>query len=171
MSKKRNAAQSTATASSRSGLAVLIGGGVLFVVAVVYAVGGFGWLAGDGGTATRNGGRNDSGYQPVEKWLQRSYLIDALFHKVYTAGWEGANGAIGDAHLFAITGDSTLLRFHTEVHPMRDLFNGTWVDDRAWAALAELYWWDFTGRKRKELVESAELRYMEAKMQGRLSNH
>src|SRR5436309_9408569 len=54
-----------------------------------------------------------SRFQPGEKWLQRAYLIDDLFHKVYTPCWEGANGAIGDAYLFAITHDSSLLRFHT----------------------------------------------------------
>lgn len=171
MTKKRNAADSDSRRSGGLGAAVLIGGGVLFVLAVVYAVGGFSWLSENGSAGTRDrtdGGRTEI---PQDIWLQRAYLIDALFHKVYTAGWEGANGAIGDAHLYAVTGDSSLLRYHTEIHPMRDLFNGTWVDDRAWAALAELYWWDFTGRTRRDLVESAEMRYVEAKMQGRLSSH
>ena len=168
---KPNAAKSAGGGSSRIGAAVLVGGGLFFVLAVVYAIGGFSWLSGSDSDGTRDGAQTNGVYRPDGKWLQRSYLIDALFHKVYTAGWEGANGAIGDAHLFAVTGDSTLLRFHTETHPMKHLFNGTWVDDRAWAALAELYWWDFTGRTRREFVESAELRYVEAKMQGRMSNH
>lgn len=168
---KPNAANSAGSGSSRIGAAVLIGGGLFFVLAVVYAMGGFSWLTGSGGDGSSDGAQANGAYRPNGKWLQRTYLIDELFHKVYTAGWEGANGAIGDAHLFAVTGDSSLLRFHTVTHPMKNLFNGTWVDDRAWAALAELYWWDFTGRTRRELVESAELRYVEAKMQGRMSNH
>lgn len=170
MTKQRNSAPPTGNASSRRSTIVFIAGGTLFILAVVYAVGGFTWLTGDGRAASRES-EDDREFVPEEKWLKRAYLIDALFHDVYTAGWEGANGAIGDAHLFAVTRDSSLLRFHTVTHPMKDLFNGTWVDDRAWAALAELYWWEFTGKTRKELVESAELRYVEAKMQGRLSNH
>src|SRR5256885_1099066 len=47
--------------------------------------------------------------QPQDKWLQRAYAIDELFHSVYTPCWEGAYGAIGDAYLFAATGDSALL--------------------------------------------------------------
>ena len=171
MTKKRNAVSAASRTGGTTGVAVLIGGGVLFVLAVVYALGGFSWIT-DAGNGGDDGHANGGGSElPADTWLKRAYLIDALFHKVYTAGWEGANGAIGDAHLFAVTGDSSLLRYHTEIHPMRDLFNGTWVDDRAWAALAELYWWDFTGRTRRDLVESAELRYVEAKMQGRLSSH
>lgn len=170
MTKKRNAAMTAGNQSHRSSAIILLAGGTLFILAIIYAIGGFGWFAGGNGREIRTG-QTDVSYQPDEKWQKRAYMIDELFHKVYTAGWEGANGAIGDAHLFAVTQDSTLLRFHTVLHPMKDLFNGTWVDDRAWAALAELYWWEFTGKTRKELVESAELRYVEAKMQGRLSNH
>lgn len=155
---------------------ILIAGSILFVLAVLYALGAFAWLSSDGGnerggTEGRNQDWHDVTADAADKWVQRTYLIHEQFRKVYTAGWEGANGAIGDALLFAVTKDSSLLRFHTVVHPMRDLFNGTWVDDRAWAALAELYWWDVTGRTRADLVESAEMRYVEAKMQGRLSKH
>ena len=103
-------------------------------------------------------------------WLKRAYAIDKLFHVVYTAGWEGANGAIGDAYLFAATRDSSLLRFHTE-HDMRKMFNGTWVDDRAWICLAEMYWWDFTGRNNRIWVNDAKQRYLDARAEGRLSNH
>jgi hypothetical protein len=110
-------------------------------------------------------------YVPSEKWLQRAYAIDKLYHEVYTAGWEGANGAIGDAYLFAATHDSSLLYFHTVEHDMRQIINGTWVDDRAWACLAEMYWWNVTGRKNNALVADAEQRYLEARNQGRLSNH
>ena len=154
------------------GMLALAAGAVLFIAAVLYAVGGFSWLSGSGGTDRGDGnGRGDEPYRPQELWLQRSYAIDKLFHKVYTAGWEGANGAIGDAHLFAVTGDTSLLRFHSELHPMLELFNGTWVDDRAWACLAEMYWWEFTGRKNRVWVEDAKQRYLEAKEQGRMSSH
>jgi hypothetical protein len=169
MTRKKSSRNTNAAQRGGPGGMVLIAGGVLFIIAILYAFGAFSFLEGNG--TERNGNTTDSSFQPEEKWLKRAYAIDRKFHDVYTAGWEGANGAIGDAHLFAITGDSTLFRFHTQQHPMRDLFNGTWVDDRAWAALAEMYWWDFLGRDRKDLVESAEVRYVEAKMQGRLSSH
>lgn len=103
-------------------------------------------------------------------WLSRAYAIDKLFHIVYTPGWEGANGAIGDAYLFAATHDSSLLRFHLQ-HDMRNMFNGTWVDDRAWICLAEMYWWDCTGRQNRIWVEDARQRYLDARHEGRLSNH
>jgi hypothetical protein len=103
--------------------------------------------------------------------LKQAYAINGLFQRVYSAGWEGANGAIGDAYLFAATHDSSLLRIFTSVHDMRRMFNGTWVDDRAWICLAELYWWDFTGRKNRAWVEDAKQRYLEARREGRLSNH
>ncbi|MBR9978402.1 MAG: hypothetical protein KFH87_09960 [Bacteroidetes bacterium] len=175
MTKKRKATRNNNHTSGRGGM-ILIAGAVLFVLAVLYALGAFSWLSSDGGMERGgNEGRNHDWHDVTadaeDKWIQRTYLIHEQFRKVYTAGWEGANGAIGDALLFAVTRDSSLLRFHTVVHPMRDLFNGTWVDDRAWAALAELYWWDVTGRTRMDLVESAEIRYVEAKMQGRLSKH
>lgn len=109
--------------------------------------------------------------QKLDQIIQRAYAIDGLFHRVYTAGWEGANGAIGDAHLFAVTKDSSLLRFYTIEHDMRNMFNGTWVDDRAWIALAEMCWWDFTGRTNRIWVEDAKQRYLDAKAEGRLSNH
>jgi hypothetical protein len=108
---------------------------------------------------------------PVTRWVARTYRIDSLFHQVYTAGWEGANGAIGDAHLFAVTRDSSLLRYHLIEHPLTDLYNGTWVDDRAWACLAAMYWWRFTGGSNDVLVRNAQARYDEARMQGRLSKH
>jgi hypothetical protein len=110
-------------------------------------------------------------YRPTEKWLQRAYAIGELFHKVYTPCWEGAYGAMGDVYLFAVTNDSSLLRFHTVEHDMKKMCTGTWVDDRAWVCLAELYWWDITGRNNMLLVADATRRYAEAKEQGRLSNH
>jgi hypothetical protein len=110
-------------------------------------------------------------YIPTDPWLQRAYLIRRVFEKQYVSGWEGANGAIGDAYLFAVTGDSALYRFHMRTHPLTELFNGTWVDDRAWNALAELIWWDFTGRNNRLLVESARQRYISAREEGRLSKH
>jgi hypothetical protein len=102
--------------------------------------------------------------------VKRAYAIDALFHQVYSPGWEGANGAIGDAYLFAATHDTSLLRLYASVHDLRKMYNGTWVDDRAWICLAELYWWNLTGRKNKAWVEDAKKRYLEAREEGRLSN-
>lgn len=110
-------------------------------------------------------------YQPTELWLQRAYAIGALYRRVYTPGWEGAYGAIGDAFLFAVTRDSALLRFHTVQHNLTRLDNGYWVDDRAWAALAELKWWDVTGRLNTPLVTNAAKRYDDARKEGRLSHH
>ncbi len=107
----------------------------------------------------------------AKEWVERSFLIDKQFHRVYTAGWEGANGAIGDAYLYAATHDTSLLLFHAKEHEMRNLFNGTWVDDRAWACLAELYWWDFTGRTNMAWVADAAERYQSARREGRLSSH
>jgi hypothetical protein len=107
--------------------------------------------------------------EPV--WVQRARLIEAQFRRVYSAGWEGANGAIGNAYLFATTHDSSLLRFHLLERPMLDMVNGTWVDDRAWICLAELCWWRFTGKMNRMLVEDAKNRYVLARSEGRLSNH
>ncbi|HEY6191956.1 MAG TPA: hypothetical protein VI215_06470 [Bacteroidota bacterium] len=104
-------------------------------------------------------------------WIQRAYKVDALFHAVYTPCWEGAYGAIGDAYLFAATKDSTLLKFHVADHDLRKMCEGTWVDDRAWVCLAELIWWNFTGRTNRALVEDARKRYTEARREGRMSNH
>jgi hypothetical protein len=54
---------------------------------------------------------------------------------------------------------------------MRRMCTGTWVDDRAWICLAEFAWWDFTGKTDFTLVEDARRRYVEARSEGRLSNH
>jgi hypothetical protein len=102
--------------------------------------------------------------------VQRTYAIDHLFHQVYNAEWEGAYGAIGDAHLYAATGDQNLLSLYTDTYRLLDMRNGTWVDDRAWVCLAELYWWDVSGRKNTQWVEDARNRYLEAKREGRLSH-
>ena len=109
--------------------------------------------------------------KPHLKWLQRALAIDRLFHDVYTPCWEGANGAIGDAYLFAATHDSALLRFHAVEHDLTRMCTGAWVDDRAWVCLAELYWWNFTGRNNIQWVVDAMRRYSEARNEGRLSNH
>ncbi|MBL0176414.1 MAG: hypothetical protein IPP94_14315 [Ignavibacteria bacterium] len=126
-----------------------------------------------GADATREAGAPalPAPFVPTEKWLQRAYLLRPLFVKQYVAGWEAANGAIGDAYLYAITGDTALRRFHFVEHDLLYLFNGTWVDDRAWNALAEMYWWHVTGRTNALLVASAKNRYIEARDEGRLSNH
>ena len=91
-----------------------------------------------------------------DKWISRTNAIDKLFHEVYTPCWEGAYGAIGDAYLYAVTNDPSLLKFHLVEHDLRKMCTGTWVDDRAWICLAEFYWWDFTGRKYQYLIEDAE---------------
>ncbi len=101
--------------------------------------------------------------------VQRAFAIDKLFRKVYTAGWEGANGAMGDAYLYAATGDRSLLYAFENIHKLTEMFNGTWVDDRAWICLAELYWWDFTGRKNHVWLNDARQRYLEARSEGRLA--
>ena len=103
--------------------------------------------------------------------VRRTYAIDILFHQVYNAEWEGAYGAIGDAHLYAATGDQNLLALYTDTYRLPDMGNGTWVDDRAWVCLAEMYWWNLSGRKNTQWVEDARTRYLEAKREGRLSHH
>jgi hypothetical protein len=103
--------------------------------------------------------------------IQRSYAVDRLFHHVINLEWEGASGAIGDAHLYAATHDARLLEFYSKTFPLINMHNGTWVDDRAWVCLAELYWWNVTGRMYSDWVNDAKRRYAEAKTEGRLSNH
>lgn len=103
-------------------------------------------------------------------WIQRTKAIDALFHIVYTPCWEGAYGAIGDAYLFATTHDSSLMQFHLVDHNLTKMCVGQWVDDRAWVCLAELTWWDITGRTNSQLVQDAEHRYLEARNEKRFSN-
>ena len=103
--------------------------------------------------------------------VQRAYAVDKRFQEVYNNGWEAANGAIGEAFLFAATGDRSLLERYVKNRKLTDLFNGTWVDDRAWICLAELYWWKFSGKTHSEWVEDAMKRYVEARNEGRLSNY
>jgi hypothetical protein len=107
----------------------------------------------------------------LHRTIQRAYAIDILFHQVYNAEWEGAYGAIGDAHLYAATDDQKLLALYTDTYRLLDMNNGTWVDDRAWVCLAEMYWWDLSGRKNTQWVKDARKRYLEAKREGRLSHH
>ena len=102
--------------------------------------------------------------------VQRAYAIDKLFRQVYTPWWQGANGATGDAYLYAATGDQSLLYAFTDIHKLTDMYNGTWVDDRAWVCLAEMYWWDFTGRTNIAWVEDAKQRYLAAKAEGRFGH-
>ena len=106
-----------------------------------------------------------------QRTVQRAYAVDKLFHQVYNAEWEGANGAIGDAFLYAATGDENLLSLYTNTYRLLAMHNGTWVDDRAWICLAEMYWWDVSGRKNMQWVNDAKNRYLEAKREGRLSHH
>ena len=118
----------------------------------------------------QQGQRFPVGVQLLEQTVKRAYAVDRLFYKVFTPGWEGANGAIGNAHLFAVTHDSTLLAIYTSTLNPLKLYNGGWVDDRAWVCLAELYWWQLTGRTHSEWVQDAKKRYLDAKSEGRLSN-
>lgn len=120
---------------------------------------------------TTSGAAVASRYEPQDVWMQRAYAINALYLRVYTPGWEGAYGAIGNAFMFAATGDSSLLRFHTVERSLLRLDNGYWVDDRAWACLAELKWWEVSGRWNTELVRDAARRYTQARAEGRLSHH
>jgi hypothetical protein len=121
--------------------------------------------------SSNTSGRTLSGADQFQQIVLRARAIDVLFHQVYNAEWEGANGAIGDAHLFAATGDSNLLSLYTNTLKLLDMHNGTWVDDRAWICLAEMYWWNFSSRKNKQWVNDARERYQEAKHEGRLSCH
>lgn len=105
-----------------------------------------------------------------DPWIDRSYLIQRRFNSVYTPAWEGANGAIGDAYLFRATNDSAIFLKYRYQFDLKQLNNGTWVDDRAWACLAELYWWEFTGKQHGEWVKDAAARYWEARNEGRFSN-
>jgi hypothetical protein len=115
--------------------------------------------------------QKSEGLRLLEKSVQRTYAVQKLFRHVYTAGWEGANGAIGAAHLYAVTHDTTLPIAYSTSMDLLKMFNGSWVDDRAWICLAEMYWWHFTGRTAKVWVEDAKKRYLDAKAEGRLSNH
>ena len=107
----------------------------------------------------------------LESWSARALAVTRSFHRVYTPCWEGAYGALGDAYLFLVTGDSSLYRFHLQRHPLTEMCEGTWVDDRAWVCLAELRWWEVTGKGNMALVIDAMRRYREAREQGRLSSH
>ncbi|MHB1050381.1 MAG: hypothetical protein ACYC09_09910 [Bacteroidota bacterium] len=109
--------------------------------------------------------------QQREIWSERSRLIAKQFYKVYSAGWEGANGAIGDAFLFRATGDSAILRRYLHQFDMTQMFNGTWVDDRAWICLAELYWWEFSDKIHQHWIDDARQRYWSARSEGRMSSH
>ena len=108
---------------------------------------------------------------PITGWTERAFAVSKLFHDVYTPCWEGAYGAIGDAYLFALTRDSSLFRFHIVQRDLRKMCDGTWVDDEAWVCLAELKWWEVTGKGNKSLVLDAMRRYKEVREQGRLSKH
>ncbi len=106
---------------------------------------------------------------PAKKWIDRTYQIGKQFYKVYTPAWEGANGAIGDAYLYRVTKDSSLLRRYLYQYDLKQINNGTWVDDRAWACLAELYWWEFSGKVHGQWVKDAAARYQEARNEGRMT--
>jgi hypothetical protein len=147
---------------------------VIFIAILVLIAVGFFLLRPKGDSQEERAAGNttqqsNAGTESTDKWLARAQVIDRRFHDVYTPCWEGANGAIGDAYLFARTGDTTLLNFHLVTHDLRKMCVGTWVDDRAWVALAELYWWRFTGRMNMQLIQDAQQRYLEARAEGRLA--
>ncbi len=102
-------------------------------------------------------------------WTERAMAVSRKFHEVYTPCWEGAYGAIGDAYLFALTHDSSIMHFHLVDHPLQAMCAGTWVDDRAWVCLAELLWWRVTDRRFEGLITDARRRYDEARKEGRLA--
>jgi hypothetical protein len=103
--------------------------------------------------------------------IHRAYAVDRLFHLIINPEWEGASGAIGDAHLYTATNDAALLKFYSAAFPLLKMNNGTWVDDRAWVCLAEMYWWNVTGRMYTDWVNDAKKRYEEARNERRLSRH
>ena len=74
-------------------------------------------------------------------------------------------------YLFRATGDSSLRQFHLVKHDLRQMCEGTWVDDRAWVCLAELEWWSVTGAEHMGLVMDAIRRYDEAQRERRFSSH
>lgn len=122
--------------------------------------------------ATLEARKQESGdLRLLSETIRRATAVGRLYRQLYQPGWEGANGAIGDAHLFAVTGDSSLYFLYRTQFDLRQMYNGTWVDDRAWICLAEMYWWDFTGRKNRAWVDDARKRYLDAREEGRLSSH
>ena len=151
-----------------------IGIGVLVLFVLLYFY--FNGQLGGTKSVTAQDHRRDTAHvsaatEKFRETVQRAYAIDARFQQVYTPAWEGANGAIGEAHLYAATGDAGLLNTYINVHKFREMSNGTWVDDRAWICLAELYWWKFSGKRNTGWVEDARKRYDDAKAEGRLSSH
>lgn len=121
-------------------------------------------------TIARQDQKQPGPLQLLEQTIKRAYAVNPQFYRAFTPGWEAANAAIGNAHLFAVTHDSSILKLYTTTINPSKLFNGGWVDDRAWVCLAEMYWWDLTGRTNKEWVEDAKKRYLDARAEGRLSN-
>ena len=145
---------------------------VLFVLLYFYFNG---QLGGTMNTQTNDRSHDTLRLSPAaekfEETVQRAYAVDAKFQQVYTPAWEGANGAIGEAFLYAASGNAALLNTYINAHKLGDMSNGTWVDDRAWICLAELYWWQFSGKRNTVWVEDARKRYDNARTEGRLSSH
>lgn len=174
--KRRGQAGSTpnSTRSNRLSRAICLGiGGVVLAAAIYYfAVHRFGGLPEESNRTFENAEPTDLKPEALLKvTVERAYEIDVQFQRVYNAAWEAANGAIGEAFLYAATGDGKLLNMYLNKRRMSEMSNGTWVDDRAWICLGELYWWKFSGRKHSEWVEDAKKRYDEARKEGRLSHH
>ncbi len=172
--KTHGADKSNAKATTYSSLVIVVSIGVLALAAIIYFLAGSprGDSKGESmGTVQKEAPSALKPKAMFDETVRRAYAIDDEFQRVYTAGWEGANGAIGEAYLYAATGNANLLNNARNIRPLTKLQNGTWVDDRAWICLAELYWWQFSGRKNSIWVEDAKKRYDEAKEEGRLSNH
>ena len=72
--------------------------------------------------------QKSEGLRLLEKTVQRTYAVHKLFRRVYSAGWEGANGAIGAAHLFAVTHDTALPLAYGRSMDLLKMYNGTWVE-------------------------------------------
>jgi hypothetical protein len=157
---------------TRSKIIVLIGLGLLALLAAsIFLLRGYPFGTRETPIAQKVLPQESPAADLFHQTVQRAYAIDNLFHQVYNAEWEGANGAIGDAYLYAATSDESLLSLYTNTYRLIDMHNGTWVDDRAWICLAELTWWNVSGRKNIQWVNDAKNRYLEAKREGRLSHH
>ncbi len=172
--KTHSADKSDGKAATHFSKIIVVSIGVLALALIIY------FLARSSGSDTKNESMGPARSETpstlkstalFEETVRRAYAVDKEFQQVYTPAWEGANGAIGEAYLYAATGNANLLNTAMNIRPLTSMQNGTWVDDRAWICLAELYWWQFSGRKNRIWVEDAKKRYDEAKEEGRLSNH
>ena len=172
--KTHGAEKRNAKATTRSSAIIVISVGVIALVAIIYFLARSPRVDSKSGSMEPVQQETPSTVQRkanFDETVRRASAIEKKFQRLYTPAWEGANGAIGEAYLFAATGNENLLNAAMNTRSLTNMQNGTWVDDRAWICLAELYWWQFSGRKYRIWVEDAKKRYDEAKKEGRLSNH